>query len=435
MSWLHCSSVVVVVLWLLLPAPPQAAGHNNPPKTPILARLGKDPATSLYTISIKHGGLPLVVDLAGPLYWSRCPPAHRTIPCQSNVCQALNRNLPPSTCTYTAAYDTNYTDPNCACPAYPYNPINGACSITHATTFTLSAYGTDGANPMFPVTFMAVGACSNELRFDGTLPAGSWGVAGMSRLPQSLPTQVTSAFKVAKQFALCLPRSGGGSGAAIFGGGPFQLVAAPPVDLAADGLRQNQVPFLKYSQNGAYYLRVAGINVNNEPVTLPPGALDLNAGSGDGGVMLSTVAPYTTLRSDIYRALLGAFDAATSGIPRAPAVQPFDMCYQASALGVTRLGYAVVNIDLLLDDGRTWLIPGGSSLVQVDDHTVCFAFLEMTTISREPGSPAVLFGGFQLEDHLLLFDLDKETFAFSGPLAGIRTSCSNFNFTMGTTTS
>jgi hypothetical protein len=93
----------------------------------------------------------------------------------------------------------------------------------------------------------------------------------------------------------------------------------------------------------------------------------------------------------------------------------------------------VANIDLLLENGRTWLIPGGSSLVQVDDHTVCFAFLEMTTISRAPGSPAVLFGGFQLEDHLLLFDLDEETFAFSGPLAGIRTSCSNFNFTMGTT--
>jgi hypothetical protein len=104
---------------------------------------------------------------------------------------------------------------------------------------------------------------------------------------------------VRKEFALCLPRSG----AAIFGGGPFQLIAAPPVDLAADGLRQNQVPFLKYSQNGAYYLRVTGINVNNEPVTLPPGALDLDAGSGEGSVMLSTVAPYTTLRSDIYRAL------------------------------------------------------------------------------------------------------------------------------------
>jgi hypothetical protein len=199
MSWLHCSSIVVV-LWLLLPAPQQAAGHNPPSTTPLLARLGKDPATSLYTISIKHGGLPLVVDI---LYWSRCPPAH---PCQSNVCHALNRNLPPSTCTYTAAY-TNYTGPNCACPAYPYNPISGQCGITDATTFTLSAYGTDGANPLFPVTFMAVGACSTEPLFsDGSLPADSWGVAGMSRLPQSLPTQAARRFSTCARSSRCASR-------------------------------------------------------------------------------------------------------------------------------------------------------------------------------------------------------------------------------------
>jgi hypothetical protein len=277
MSWLHCSSIVVV-LWLLLPAPQQAAGHNPPSTTPLLARLGKDPATSLYTISIKHGGLPLVVDIAGPLYWSRCPPAHRTIPCQSNVCHTLNRNLPPSTCTCTAAY-INYTGPNCACPAYPYNPISGQCGITDATTFTLSAYGTDGANPLFPVTFMAVGACSTEPLFsDGSLPADSWGLAGMSRLPQSLPTQAASIFHVRKEFALCLPRSG----AAIFGGGPFQFMAAPQVDLAADGLRQNQVPFLKYSQNGAYYLRVR-MNVARVADARPAAVKARNANAGRHG--------------------------------------------------------------------------------------------------------------------------------------------------------
>jgi hypothetical protein len=159
--------------------------------------------------------------------------------------------------------------------------------------------------------------------------------------------------------------------------------------------------------NGAYYFRVTGINVNNEAVALPPGALDLDARTGTGGVMFSTVTPYTTR-------------AAPRPLPRAP---PFEMCYQASALG-----FAVANIDLLLDYGQTWLIPGGTSLVQVDDSTVCFAFLEMST--PVPGSPAVMFGGFQLEDNLILFDLEKETFGFSGPLAWIRTGCHNFNFTM-----
>jgi hypothetical protein len=36
-----------------------------------------------------------------------------------------------------------------------------------------------------------------------------------------------------------------------------------------------------------------------------------------------------------------------------------------------------------------------------------------------------------MENHLLIFDLEKETFVFTGLLFGIRTTCSNFNFTMG----
>ncbi|GJM91937.1 hypothetical protein PR202_ga08360 [Eleusine coracana subsp. coracana] len=334
---------------------------------------------------------------------------------------------------FTGIHFSWYSDPSpsCVCTTTPYNPVTGPCTRDVATTFTLSAYGTNGANPLFPATFMAAGSCAPDHLF-ASLPADSWGVAGMSRLPQSLPAQVASTFKLPKEFALCFPRTGG-TGAAIFGGGPFQLMASPgSVDLAPALRQNNQIPLLKNRLNGGYYFRVTGISVNTEPVkTLPAGALDLDAKTGTGGVMFSTATPYTTLRSDIYRALFHAFDAATGGIPRAPAVKPFEMCYQASALGVTRLGYAVANIDLHLDNGWTWLIPGGGSLVQVDDNTVCFAFVEMTATPVVPGSPAVLFGGFQLEDHLLLFDLDKETFSFSGPLAGMRNGCHNFNFTMG----
>jgi hypothetical protein len=430
MSSMHCScSSPVLVLWLLLlVSSTQASGGSAQPVIPILARLTKDPATSLYSITIKHGDRPLVVDLAGPLLWSRCPPVHRTVPCINSQCKAINKRLPANKCT-TAYSTSTATHPSCVCKTYPYNPVTGQCAEADATTFTLSASGTNGASPLFPVTFMASGSCAPERLFT-PLPAGSWGVAGLSRLPQSLPTQVASVFKVRKEFALCFPRGGVGSGAAIFGGGPFELLMGPPVEMAAD-IRRNQLPLLRNPRNGAYYFRVTDINVDDEAVALPPGALDLDARTGTGGVMFSTVTPYTTLRPDVYRALLGAFDAATSGIPRAPPAKPFERCYPTSALVYSRLGFAVANIDLLLDDGHTWLIPGGTSLVQVDHSTVCFAFLEMSSSTPPvPGSPAVMFGGFQLEDYLILFDLEKETFGFSGPLAWIRTSCSSFNFTM-----
>ena len=172
--------------------------------------------------------------------------------------------------------------------------------------------------------------------------------------------------------------------------------------------------------------------MNQERVTTPPGAFDLDASRGTGGAVLSTVTPYTALRSDIYRALHDAFDAATNGITRAPPVAPFDMCYLASDLGSTRMGFGVANIDLMLDGGRNWTVFGGSSIVQVSDQTACFAFVPMeASMPAAADSPAVILGGHQIKNHLLMFDLEKGTFGFSGLLSGIRTGCGNFNFTIG----
>ncbi|KAL6853468.1 hypothetical protein ACP4OV_019497 [Aristida adscensionis] len=428
---LRCCSSLALVLSLLVVVSPAATlaayCRPRPPSKPVLARLNKDPSTSLYTISLKGGGAPLVVDLAGPLVWSTCGPGHRTIPCASSACKVANRNRPAG----CASQGGGAGKPGCAenrCSAYPYNPVTGECGRADVTAVPLAANATDGKNPLSPASFSVLGSCAPDGLL-ASLPSGAAGVAGLSRLPLSLPSQVASALNVAREFALCIP-SGGETGAAIFGGGAFQLLAAPPVEVA-DGLRKAPVPFLKNRRNGAYYFKVTGINVNNVRVPVPAGAFDLRPRSGRGGVVLSTVTPCTTLRSDIYRPLLRAFDAATSGIPRAAPVRPFELCYEASALGSSRLGFAVANIDLLLDGGRSWLLAGGSSLVQVNDHTVCFAFLEMAPATAASGSPAAIFGGFQLEDHLLLVDLQKETFALSGPLIGIRTNCGNFNFTIG----
>ncbi|KAJ1287015.1 hypothetical protein BS78_03G397700 [Paspalum vaginatum] len=367
---LHGSSLLL----LLLLASTLAAGDDgrSSPSKPIVVRLTKDPSTSLYTISIKDGGAPLLVDLAGPLVWSTCAPGHPTVPSNSSECRIANRNnRPPANCV--VIYENGgqpQPQPGCDtadrhCSAYPYNPLLAS------------------------------------------LPPGAAGVAGLSRLPLAPPSQAASALNLPRQFALCLPTGGGRSGAAIFGGGPFQLLAAPPVDVA-DGLLEHPLPLLRNPRNGAYYIRVTGIVVNNERVPL-----DLHARSGTGGVMLSTATPYTTLRPDIYRPLLAAFDAATSGIPRAEPVRLFEMCYQASALSSTRIAASA--------GGSSWLLAGNASLVQVNDHTVCFAFLEMGPSSTDDGGGSLFAGG-----HLWW-----EAFGFRGPLPFIRTNCGNFDFNNG----
>jgi hypothetical protein len=157
--------------------------------------------------------------------------------------------------------------------------------------------------------------------------------------------------------------------------------------------------------------------------------------SGIGGAVFSTVMPYTALRPDVYDPFHDAFDETTSVIPRANPVAPFHLCYPASALGTTRQGYDVAGIDLMLDGGWSWTLHGGSSLVLVNDQTACFALVPMTTsMPAAADSPAVIVGGFEMGNRLIMFDLGlaKETFAFSGLLSGMGTSCSNLYFTMRT---
>ncbi|KAE8801274.1 basic 7S globulin 2-like [Hordeum vulgare] len=422
------AALLALVVLLGSTSPPNAAAQPSS-WSPLVARVNKDASTSLYTIAIKDGGVPLLLlDLAGPMIWiANCPCRHRAIECGSNDCLGISNMFAPDICA--GAEWPVQVQGRCICTAMPYNPVDGRCIAAQATTISVAANATDGRNPLFPVSFPVVGSCApGELL--ASLPAGVAGVAGLARLPNSLPLQVANWFRLKQEFALCLPR--GGDGVAIFGGGPFQLLAAPTVEELADNLRKNPLPFLFNPKNRAYYFTITGIAVNQQRVPTPSGAFGMDW-RGQGGAAFSTVTSYTALRWDIYWPLRNAFDAATSGIARADKVAPFDMCYQASELTMTRVGYAVASIDLMLDGGQNWTLPGASSLVQVNDQTVCFAFVQ-TAESSAPAhaeSPAVIFGGHQLEDNLLLFDLDKDTFAFSGLLLGIGTTCSNFDFSMG----
>jgi hypothetical protein len=44
--------------------------------------------------------------------------------------------------------------------------------------------------------------------------------------------------------------------------------------------------------------------------SLPDGVLDLDARTGRGGVVLSTVTPYTIMRPEVFRHFIKAFDEA-----------------------------------------------------------------------------------------------------------------------------
>ncbi|CAL4959531.1 unnamed protein product [Urochloa decumbens] len=396
---------------------------------PLVTAITKDPATSLYTSPLKDSR-PLVLDLAGPLIWSTCSPKHPTLQCHHSDCAHAHSYHPPD-CPHTGYGKADEEDRfRCRCTAHPYNPFAGKSATGDLTRVTLTANATDGTNTLYPVSFPAVASCAPASHL-AKLPAGAVGVAGLASSRVALPAQVARTQKVAGKFVLCLPRSGG-VGVAIFGGGPLFLMTstAPPAEHPVD-LTSTLTHTSLLSKRGspAYYLPVKAIAVDKAQVQLPGNPL------ATGGVVIGTTAPYTELRPDVYRPVVDAFDKALklqSNSKRVPAVAPFELCYDSKTLpGPTRIGWLVPDIDLVLDGGKTnWTFGGLSSMVDVKNFTVaCLGFVEMKKPKKEGygRAPAVVIGGFQMEDHVLQFDLERKQLGFAK--LPIFISCRNFNFT------
>jgi hypothetical protein len=386
---------------------------------PLVTAITKDPATSLYTSKLKDGR-PLVLDLSGPLIWSTCDGSHPTLQCHHHDCAHAHSYHPPG-CPHTGYGKADEEDRfRCKCTARPYNPVAGRSATGDLTRTELSANATDGTNTLYPVSFPAVASCAPESLLE-KLPAGAVGVAGLARSRVALPAQVARTQRVADKFTLCLPR-GGGDGVAVFGGGPLVLTGHP-IDLTST---LTYTPLLSRRGSPAYYLPVKAIAVDKAQVQLPGDAL------AAGGVVLGTTAPYTALRPDVYRPVVDAFDRALklqSNSTRVPAVAPFEFCYDLRTLpGPTRIGWLVPEIVLMLENGKNWTFTGLSSMVI--SQVGCFGFVEMKLGNGGyggAGAPAVEIGGFQMEDHALQFDLEKQRLGFA--MVPFFISCHNFNFT------
>ncbi|CAM0884790.1 unnamed protein product [Alopecurus aequalis] len=391
-------------------------------KLPVLVPVTKDSKTSLYTIPF-HYGNNLVVDIAGPLVWSACQSGHipAEFPCKSDTCRLANTypvpGCPEKGCGLHARKDRT-------CTVYPYNPVTGACANGTLMHNRFVANTTDGSNPVSQVNVNAVSACATR-KLLVSLPRGATGVAGLAGSGLALPAQVASSQKIAKKFLLCLSRGGVyGDGVAIFGGGPLELTQQPGTDYTQS---LDYTPLVTRHDNPAYYLSAKYIALESSIVRLPPGAL------ATGSVVLCTRVPYTLLRPDVYRPFVAAFDKAMKAVwPSArkakKPVAPFELCYDSRSLANTRIGYLVPSVTLALDGGKNWTMTGLNSMVDVNRKTACLAFVQMQGVKAGDAKvPAVIVGGFQMENFVLQFDLEKKRLGFFR--LPFFTNCGQFNFT------
>ncbi|EMS55089.1 hypothetical protein TRIUR3_28054 [Triticum urartu] len=153
--------------------------------------------------------------------------------------------------------------------------------------------------------------------------------------------------------------------------------------------------------------------------------------------------PLGPVRHDVYRPLIDAFDRAmeregaiTAGarVP-SPAGSPFELCYNSSRLSLTRFGYFVPTVGFGLEGGSGWAVQGINSMALVIGRpTACFGFVEMKEGDKAGygggAAPAVVLGGLQMEENLVVFNEEKQTMAFTGQINGRGLFCSNFNFTV-----
>ncbi|OVA02959.1 Peptidase A1 [Macleaya cordata] len=385
----------------------------------LVAPLTKDTHTSLFSLTLKPNEN-YVIDLESPFLWYNCPKYYPAVASGTAECLATQAHFSPLCSSQIDPAPNSLT-----CPVTPVNPVTQTCSLAELTYKALVISWTNGLNPTININFThSYVSCAPDFLLE-SLPIGSSGMAGLSRELLALPTQFSPFFLYFKrQFSICLPSIHRVPGVIFFGEGPFYLSpswASTKFDVTSI---LSYTPLLNHSTNLGYYIGLTGISIHSKMQQFQSPKIEFDSLS-QHGAKISTIVPYTTLISPIYRAFLRQFKSATRGIPRARKVKPFDLCFDTSKLGSIRTRLRFPQIDFEVADGKNWTIFGSNSMKEVSRNVACLAFVD----GGENADEAVVIGSFQMENNFLLFDLVESRLGFSSSLLNVGTTCSNFNFT------
>ncbi|PWA64586.1 aspartic peptidase A1 family [Artemisia annua] len=391
----------------------------------------KDAKTSLHKVTLSFsepsdGDLYYLIDLDAPFTWRNCvlrspvgvacgleEGCRFPLPCDDTFCKEAHSYINPNcpSLNITAKYGCKI------CSVTPFNPISKSCKISQLTTDLVSLYQTNGQNPStgayygFGQHYVLSCAPSSVLK---SFPKGVRGVAAFSWSTLAFPRQVYYP-SVEDKFAICLANSSSALGVSFLGDGPFYFTTNPNLDLRA---LLSYTPMIRTNPKSlGYYIRLNRIIVKGKTVALPS--------LKNSYVKLSTVVPYTTLRSDIYKELIASFSKAAIFIPQVNAVQPFSLCYKSIVVGPGSMWWRVPKIDLETESGRIWTIFGDNSMKYMGNGVSCLAFLDGGSGVKD----AIVIGTHQMENNFLFFDLENQSLGFTSSLLSRGTSCSSFNFT------
>ncbi|KAL0732270.1 hypothetical protein Bca4012_008479 [Brassica carinata] len=400
----------------------------------LLLPVTKDKTTLQYTTVINQRtplvAASVVFDLGGRNLWVDCDKGYVSTTYQSPRCNSAVCTRTGSTACGTCASPPRPGCSNNTCSLIPDNTVTGTATSGEAAIDVMSIQSTDGRNPgrVAKIPNLIFG-CGATFLLKG-LAKGSVGMAGMGRHNIGLPSQFASAFSLNRKFAVCLTS---GRGVVFFGNVPYILLPGILIwRLKTTPLLVNPVSTASAYSEGEksteYFIGVTDIKVLEKSVSFNRTLLKIDAVTGYGGTKISTVDPYTVMETSIFNAVTSAFvgAAALRNITRVPSVKPFGACFSAQNVPVTRVGYHVPDIQLVLQNNDVvWRILGANSMVSVSRDVICLGFVDGGVNART----SVVIGGFQMEDNMIEFDLANNRLGFSGTLLGLQTNCANFNFT------
>ncbi|KAK1395197.1 Xyloglucan specific endoglucanase inhibitor [Heracleum sosnowskyi] len=433
------SSMLLFLLCLFLSTSSSLAKSKPAPKQIVLP-IYKDASTLQYLTQIKQRTplvpVQLTVDLGGRSLWTDCehgyistsirPGGCGTIQCRlaqaSKNCDKCNPDLPIGPgCTNAST-----------CWGSPENTVTRHGSGGELASDIITINSTDGksrGDVVIVPQFLFY--CGITSILEG-LAKGVTGMAGLGRTKISFPVQLATALKLERKFGLCLSSSTTSNGVVILGDGPYSFPTNSNDSsfLTYTSLIVNKVntelPVMKGEASAEYFIGVKSIKINNKIVNLNTTLLKINS-AGFGGTKISTVNPYTVLETSIYNAVIKAFVNELKNVTRVPPVAPFGACFSSKNIGSTRVGPAVPNIDLVLEEKDVvWRMYGANTMVRVNKDVLCLGFVDG---GEPPFITSIVIGGHQLEDNLLTFDLVKSRLGFSSSLLFRQTTCSNYRLT------
>ncbi|KAI3711887.1 hypothetical protein L1987_70436 [Smallanthus sonchifolius] len=439
----HLQPTVLILAMIISYQHGSIAQYVPPFSTTLVAPLAKhtDSANPLYSTQIltKYVNSQFIhtnflIDIEAPFTWYDCIVQWNTYPGPNGGCPGDTICLAPVSCeeyqctdVRTSTFDQHSSCPlvtnsstlpgwgTCSCPVSVVNPIDGSCGEPMLNYDELRFHSTDGrtairdANGVYPNS-----ACAPSSAFK-SFPNNVRGVLSLSFSSHALLAYLFYSYE--RSFALCLPNTVSSTGVLFIGRGPYYLYSHSHSHSDSDSdvdVRSllSYTPLLKHQDSFGYFINVSTIVIKKRSIIILANAT----------TKISTIVPYTTLRTDIYKQLVKRFSKVTKRLRPAKPVAPFGLCFKVFTNGT---GLKVPDVDFGLLDGKKWTVLTANSMKQVTKDVACLAFVDGGATSEH----AIVIGTFQMEDNFLLFDLVNSTLGFSSSLLNKGTSCASFNFT------